>query len=41
MDPNYHKAMKIISKDDKLPQPTDNYPDVTTFDEWLEEVETM
>ena len=41
MDPNYHKAMKIISKDDKLQQSTDNYPDVTTFDEWLEEVATM
>lgn len=41
MDPNYHKAMKIISKDDKIQSSTNEYPDVPTFDEWLEEVVTL
>lgn len=41
MDPNYRKAMKVISKDDKIPQSTDEYPDVPTFDEWLEQVITV
>lgn len=41
MDPNYQKAMKIISKDDKHQSSIDNYPDVPSFDEWLEQVVTL
>ena len=41
MDPYYQKAMKVIAKDDKIPSSIDEYPDVPTFDEWLEQVVTV
>lgn len=41
MDPNYRKAMEVISKSEKPQSSTDDYPDVVTFDEWLEEIVTV
>lgn len=41
MDENYKKAQEVISRNDYTHLSTDNYPDIVTFDEWLEEMATM